>query len=74
MSNKNDSSGSSSKTKSVISKGANSIRNNNKQKELTGATAQETLAKLNHDDKNAHSKIDKIDNIAMLEYLDFSLI
>ncbi|AQT47961.1 filamentous hemagglutinin [Bartonella choladocola] len=55
-----------SMTKSAISEGTIVIRDDNKQIDLTGQDASQTIAMLNRDTNNAHTPIEKID-VAKLE-------
>ncbi|MGE4399435.1 MAG: hemagglutinin repeat-containing protein [Campylobacterales bacterium] len=50
----------SSVTKSAISKSNINITNEDKQKALTGKDAKETVASINTDTKNSHTKLEKI--------------
>lgn len=54
-------------TKLAISSANVTITDDTKQQELSGKTAQETIASINHDTANANQKIDKIFNAAEVE-------
>ncbi len=61
LNNASESASSTGQTKAVVSVGATTITNDEKQKELTGKSARETVASLNTDAANAQKSVAKQD-------------